>query len=177
MNVAWLCSELELYVAIAGLSYRGDPRMLIAENPDKVVNMVSPNITHFRAIYSPLLSAMPSLTSVRLQRTSAVDAMSAVNDESLRSNRDDCGGSDRVRTYGIEDSKVCSIEQYMEIVKESTSSDDMTQSVIFTQVSAQQCCYCIDSIPINIVVVMNRYVDPLEKKRPSDCCRLTFSRT
>ena len=48
-------TEHELYCAIAGLSYAGDPRMVIGENVNKVHNIVAKQLPQFRALYAPLL--------------------------------------------------------------------------------------------------------------------------
>lgn len=45
----------DLYLAIAGLSYGGDLRMLFGENPDKVSNIVRPNLARFDDLYNPIL--------------------------------------------------------------------------------------------------------------------------
>jgi len=45
-------NEFQLYSTITGLSYTGDVRMGIAENDNKVVNIVSPNMEHFQSLYS-----------------------------------------------------------------------------------------------------------------------------
>jgi len=45
-------NEFQLYSTLTGLSYTGDVRMGIAENDNKVVNIVSPNLEHFRSLYS-----------------------------------------------------------------------------------------------------------------------------
>lgn len=44
-------SDFELFTMIAGLSYRGDPRMTFGENPRKVKNIVSANLPHFHDLY------------------------------------------------------------------------------------------------------------------------------
>jgi mitochondrial translocator assembly and maintenance protein 41 len=49
-------SKLELYLAIAGLSYSGDFRMIFGENPDKVKNIVKPNLHLFDNLYQNVLS-------------------------------------------------------------------------------------------------------------------------
>jgi translocator assembly and maintenance protein 41 len=57
-------TEGQLYETITGLSYAGDFRMAIAENPDKITNIVknggSP--ARFRKLYEPFLSEMKSVT-------------------------------------------------------------------------------------------------------------------
>ncbi len=52
---------MELYHAIAGISYMGDPRMSFAENPNKVANIVSNQISNFRQLYAPLIETLPNL--------------------------------------------------------------------------------------------------------------------
>ena len=51
-------SELDLYLAVASLSYIGDPRMLVGENPRKVINLVLPTVPHYRQAYSRALQAL-----------------------------------------------------------------------------------------------------------------------
>jgi translocator assembly and maintenance protein 41 len=48
-------SEKDLYLAISRLSYEGDIRMLFAEDPQKVENIVNNNFEHFAALYRPVL--------------------------------------------------------------------------------------------------------------------------
>jgi translocator assembly and maintenance protein 41 len=49
-------SEEELFLAVAGISYRGDMRMRLGgENANKVVNIVRPNLRAFVELYRPLL--------------------------------------------------------------------------------------------------------------------------
>jgi len=48
-------TEEELYCTIAGLSYNGDMRMGIAEDRNKIANIVKPNLALFRRMYSPFL--------------------------------------------------------------------------------------------------------------------------
>lgn len=50
-------SAVQLYLAVAGLSYTGDFRMVVGENPDKVANIVDGALPHFHALYSPMLAA------------------------------------------------------------------------------------------------------------------------
>ncbi|KAI5798000.1 mitochondrial matrix Mmp37-domain-containing protein [Peziza echinospora] len=55
-------TEAELYTAIAAISYTGDPRMhTFTENPNKVANIVSNQLTNFRRLYSPLIDVLPNL--------------------------------------------------------------------------------------------------------------------
>lgn len=48
-------TETDFYKTIAGLSYNGDFRMTFGENKEKVNNIVLPQITHFKQLYSPIL--------------------------------------------------------------------------------------------------------------------------
>ncbi|OWF41191.1 phosphatidate cytidylyltransferase, mitochondrial-like [Mizuhopecten yessoensis] len=48
-------SELDLFTKVASLSYTGDFRMLFAEDPFKVENIVSAGIDNFRVLYQPIL--------------------------------------------------------------------------------------------------------------------------
>ena len=55
--------ELQLYGTIAGISYMGDVRMsLPTENPHKVNNIVSNQLTHFRRLYAPLIDNLPNVS-------------------------------------------------------------------------------------------------------------------
>ncbi|KAF2840177.1 mitochondrial import protein-like protein mmp37 [Patellaria atrata CBS 101060] len=56
-------TERELFEAIAGISYMGDPRMSFgSENPQKVKNIVSNQLTNFRQLYLPLIESLPNVT-------------------------------------------------------------------------------------------------------------------
>jgi translocator assembly and maintenance protein 41 len=56
-------TERELYTAIAGISYLGDPRMsLNSENPNKVSNIVRNQTSNFRQLYTPLIDDLPNVT-------------------------------------------------------------------------------------------------------------------
>ena len=55
-------TEKELYRAIAGISYTGDPRMrLRSENPNKVRNIVESQLPNFRQLYNPLVEDLPNI--------------------------------------------------------------------------------------------------------------------
>lgn len=55
-------TETELYSTIAGLSYLGDPRMVLpTENKSKVSNIVNNNVVHFRRLYAPLIKTLPNV--------------------------------------------------------------------------------------------------------------------
>lgn len=54
-------SELDLYKTVAGISYLGDPRMTVGENPNKVNNIVNNQFLNFRNLYSSLLDVLPNV--------------------------------------------------------------------------------------------------------------------
>ncbi|XP_045145928.1 phosphatidate cytidylyltransferase, mitochondrial isoform X1 [Echinops telfairi] len=54
-------SEEELFLEIAGLSYSGDFRMVVGEDKTKVLNIVKPNIVHFRWLYGSILQENPQV--------------------------------------------------------------------------------------------------------------------
>jgi len=49
-------SVLSLYQTLVGLSYEGDPRMIVAEAPTKVTDIVTGQLTELEEIYRPLFS-------------------------------------------------------------------------------------------------------------------------
>jgi len=51
-------NEVDLYLSIASLSYIGDPRMLMGENPKKVVNLVTPIVPQYRSMYKDAFSKL-----------------------------------------------------------------------------------------------------------------------
>lgn len=55
-------TEVELFERIAGLSYMGDPRMMLpAENRGKVKNIVSAQTAQFRELYQRLIQGLPGI--------------------------------------------------------------------------------------------------------------------
>mmetsp|Transcript_18331 Transcript_18331/g.27280 ORF Transcript_18331/g.27280 Transcript_18331/m.27280 type:complete len:387 (-) Transcript_18331:26-1186(-) len=60
-----LFDEHALYVEIASISYRGDPRMRLgAEHPRKVSNIVFGNYEAFRRLYLPIIQQNPIFSSL-----------------------------------------------------------------------------------------------------------------
>ena len=55
-----LFDEFDLFTKIASLSYTGDPRMIVGENPKKVVNLVTPIIPIYRKEYEQALLKVAS---------------------------------------------------------------------------------------------------------------------
>lgn len=52
-------SAVQLFTAVSALSYTGDWRMAVGENPHKVRNIVAGSLPHFHALYAPLLAHPP----------------------------------------------------------------------------------------------------------------------
>lgn len=48
-------TEIDFYKTITGLSYNGDFRMTFGENKEKINNIVLPQLTYFKQLYSPIL--------------------------------------------------------------------------------------------------------------------------
>eukprot|EP00605_Chrysophyceae_sp_TOSAG23-4_P002969 GSChrysophyteH1.ASY1.ANO1.3271.1 assembled CDS len=65
-----VCEE-RLHATIAGLSYTGDPRMGIAENPEKIANLVNPLGAAYRALYRPHLQALEESGVLELPKLSS----------------------------------------------------------------------------------------------------------
>ncbi len=61
-----LLSEHDLYLSIAGLSYTGDPRMSIAENPDKVANLVHPIEENYQNLYRSIIKNLTKLSGMKI---------------------------------------------------------------------------------------------------------------
>ncbi|KAG0268393.1 Mitochondrial translocator assembly and maintenance protein 41 [Actinomortierella ambigua] len=55
----------ELFTKIASLSYMGDFRMSIGENPHKVKNIVEAQLPQFHRLYDPLLASLSNVTVLR----------------------------------------------------------------------------------------------------------------
>lgn len=79
-------SEPAFYTATAALSYASDPRFFVrAEHPDKVANLVAPNLTRFRELYRAQVSSLtdalyaPSTTSNWSQSSSRQSLQSLIS--------------------------------------------------------------------------------------------------
>ncbi|GLB38326.1 putative mitochondrial matrix Mmp37 [Lyophyllum shimeji] len=75
-------SETDLFERIAGISYKGDPRMLLpAENRGKVSNIVKKQGPQFKELYHRLAVGLPGvhwpLTSTRIEQDTAPQARAA----------------------------------------------------------------------------------------------------
>jgi translocator assembly and maintenance protein 41 len=57
-------TEEDLYLKIAGLSYSGDFRMRIGENPYKVFNIVYAQMDAFREKYDPIIEDLPNISKL-----------------------------------------------------------------------------------------------------------------
>lgn len=69
-------TERDLYTSVAGLSYRGDFRMRLGENPKKVENIVDAQLDHFRSLYGPLVRAFKNVSFIDPASSSGVRTMS-----------------------------------------------------------------------------------------------------
>ncbi|EDV93319.1 phosphatidate cytidylyltransferase, mitochondrial [Drosophila grimshawi] len=56
----------ELFYAIAGLSYKGDFRMIFGENKQKVHNIVQPQLSEFLALYQPAMRQLAQYMAVNM---------------------------------------------------------------------------------------------------------------
>ncbi|KOX67877.1 Mitochondrial translocator assembly and maintenance protein 41 like protein [Melipona quadrifasciata] len=65
-------TEVEFYKVIAGLSYNGDFRMTFGENKEKVNNIVLPQLTYFRKLYSPILHHFENYVDIPKSENMAV---------------------------------------------------------------------------------------------------------
>ncbi|ORZ23414.1 mitochondrial matrix Mmp37 [Absidia repens] len=54
-------NEEQLFEKIAGISYVGDFRMTVGENPNKVKNIVDAQLDHFNRLYYSLLDDLPNV--------------------------------------------------------------------------------------------------------------------
>lgn len=55
-------TEQEFYMRVAGISYKGDFRMTVGENPNKVKNIVKAQMENFHGLYFGLLDDLPNVT-------------------------------------------------------------------------------------------------------------------
>jgi mitochondrial translocator assembly and maintenance protein 41 len=54
-------TEEDLFLKIAGISYRGDFRMIFGENPHKVFNIVYAQSDAFKEKYAPIIQDLPNV--------------------------------------------------------------------------------------------------------------------
>jgi hypothetical protein len=75
-------SSTQLFEAIASLSYAGDVRMGVAENPNKVKNLVATQLPAYQSLYQPFLDryVQPSSASDATSLTVAYAASSSSSD-------------------------------------------------------------------------------------------------
>ncbi|CAK6435566.1 unnamed protein product [Pipistrellus nathusii] len=66
-------SEEDLFIMIAGLSYSGDLRMVVGENKTKVMDIVKPNVAHFRELYGHILKDNPQVVYETQQSILEID--------------------------------------------------------------------------------------------------------
>lgn len=82
-----IMTDMELFTAIASLSYRGDPRMTMhAEDPDKIQRLVAPTVRHWRKLYRPSLDQMQKvgiLNSCTTNNTISWDTSSSLAHDHL----------------------------------------------------------------------------------------------
>ncbi|CAG8448888.1 9803_t:CDS:10 [Diversispora eburnea] len=57
-------TEEQLYLTIAAISFKGDFRKFVGENPNKIKNVVSTQINNFNLLYSSLINALPNVTFI-----------------------------------------------------------------------------------------------------------------
>eukprot|EP00035_Acanthoeca_spectabilis_P038292 m.51789 g.51789 ORF g.51789 m.51789 type:complete len:376 (-) comp9072_c0_seq3:53-1180(-) len=79
--------ERSLYTTITGLSYAGDPRMVVGENRNKVSNIVDAQLSEFRALYKDHLAAaqLSAVDGVSggLRRTTPTPLPTIISDDNL----------------------------------------------------------------------------------------------
>ncbi|XP_064553053.1 phosphatidate cytidylyltransferase, mitochondrial isoform X1 [Drosophila montana] len=59
-------TSYDLFTAIAGLSYKGDFRMIFGENKQKVHNIVQPQLSEFFALYQPVMRHLSQYLAVNM---------------------------------------------------------------------------------------------------------------
>lgn len=84
-------SERDLYMKITSISYMGDVRMAIAENPRKVQNIVDNQFKHFRRLYGPIMK------NFELDITGSIDPLSSLGPEAKGAAFEHNGSFDTLR--------------------------------------------------------------------------------
>lgn len=84
-------SERDLYMKITSISYMGDVRMAIAENPRKIQNIVDNQFKHFRRLYGPIMK------NFDLKIIGEIDPLASLCPEALGAAFEQTGSFDRLR--------------------------------------------------------------------------------
>ncbi|KAJ3196212.1 Mitochondrial translocator assembly and maintenance protein 41 [Irineochytrium annulatum] len=80
-------SEEDFFKLIVGISYTGDFRMAVGENPRKIHNIVAAQFHELRALYKPVIDNLPNITTSTAQwaaSASLADAMTLTQDEDVK---------------------------------------------------------------------------------------------
>ena len=85
-------TEIQFYETIAGLSYQGDFRMAVGENPFKVRNIVSAQLNSFRSLYGGLMKSF----------WRSITVLPGIGDDGMRTIRQDKSA----RQHGLVASKL-----------------------------------------------------------------------
>ncbi len=84
-------SERDLYMKITSISYMGDVRMAIAENPRKIQNIVDNQFKHFRRLYGPIMNHFD------LDITGSIDPLASLGPEAKGAAFEHNGSFDKLR--------------------------------------------------------------------------------
>ncbi|EON68576.1 hypothetical protein W97_07834 [Coniosporium apollinis CBS 100218] len=93
-------TEKQLFSAIAGLSYTGDPRMSFkSEDPKKVSNIVNHQLVNFRQLYDPFIEDLPNVShnDPRVQRSKDWEADTSLQDIKIAQDMDPVKRGNMVR--------------------------------------------------------------------------------
>lgn len=91
-------TEVELFETIAGLSYRGDFRMAVGENPLKVRNIVDAQLDPFRSLYGGLLKSFWKSVHIIGETPEVSSTVAGREPRSIRTIRQDTSARQRADT-------------------------------------------------------------------------------